>query len=417
MNKPHNLPVETRHKRVLTWRATWQVMCLVAMTLYLTPPVLNAQTPAPSPAIPYGQAEDIYLTNSGMAIHNNVLYMTWPASPGPVQRFLVAIDISKPATPTLLGKIALNGFPQDVALLDNHALVVNGQDLYTIDITTPAQMKITHTLRIAENPMQGPQAIVLRQQNKQHIAYLACRRGGVAAINLTKPDNPALIGKLPLPGFLRNLAIFKNQIIVAADTFGMHVINLPKTPENFAQATLEKQNQDLPFQGTFSSVTVDEKEIFFAAGRVALASYLPSANSSESELSWPRYNPPERGDKALYYGTYAHHLAIVNSKHNAKQAKPMTPVSPSRIALIADGEAGLSVVDITGEEQSDFIPQPLTAGGASNQALLAINIIIHNNHAFVIDQNHGLRVFDLTTPAHPKLIGQGVQLPVENTNN
>lgn len=392
-------------------------IAVVAMLCFVTPSPGAQLTNAQNPPVPYGQAQDGYLTNSGIAIQNNILYMTWPASPGPVQRSLAAIDISIPAKPILLNNLLLPGFPQSVAILENHAYVVTGQDIIAIDITNPKQMKITHTLRIADNPMQGPQAITIDE--KQHAAYLACRGGGIAAINLKQQDKPTLIGKLSLPGFARDVTMSNQKLIVAADTLGVHVINLPKSATDFLQAKVQDKYQGelpqdslhLPYEGTFSSVTVDKGDIFLTAGRIALASYQPDANVKKGEYPWPRsYNAPDRGEKAVYYGCYAHHMAIININKPPADA-------PSRIALIADGEAGLSVINISGDKQADYIPQPITNTEASSDTLLAINLIIHNNHAFVIDQNFGLRIYDLTNPVSPKRLDQSLKLPITPSKN
>lgn len=389
------LPPITRYTRL-----THTFMLIVMVMASLMTPMLSAQTPDAQPTVtPYGQGKDVYLTTSGMAIQNHVLYMTWPASSGQIQRYLVAINITNPDKPQLLGKVAINGFPQGVALLNHRAMVVNGKDLLTIDITSPAQMKITHTLPIADHPMQGPQAIVI---DHQHTAYLACRRGGVTAVKLTNPDKPTLTSKLPLAGFVRDIALANQQLFVAADTLGFYIIKLPDKPIALSKILPVHVSDDDTWPGSFGSVLVDQQEVFLAGGRLVLGSYLLTASHDDDFRPWPRESA-NRGEKAAYYGTYAHHLAVLNLPDAAAGA-------PTRIALVADGEAGLSVINLSKQEQSDFIPQLPAKAGASANSMLAINLIVQNHFVYVIDQNYGLRVFDLTQPTQPRLTGNGVAL-------
>jgi hypothetical protein len=377
------IPFRTSFTRIL--------LALVAVSCFLAAPAFCHAKPLPV----YGRGVDVYTTASGMAVADHVLYLTWPLGSSAARRMVVSVDITHPDKPVLLDTLEFDGCPQGLAIAGSHLLMVNGLDIWVIDASDPADLKVVGGLRMTDSPIDGPCAIQVRD----HTAFVACRRAGVAAVDISNIHQPRVIARLPLPGVARDVTLAGNNLLdVASDTYGVHVvkINLADKPSSDVKP-LELLTRLKATKGSPGRIVLDGPIAYVAAGSILLG------NISLADPQKPQWMAvtSDRGMHSPFYGSYAHDLAIVHESGKDSEARTF--------ALIADGEAGLMVVDVTDPQSLTYLPSP-ARHNLSSQTLLAVGVKVIGHHAYVLDQNHGLRVYDITSPADPEPAGKGLDL-------
>ncbi len=335
----------------------------------------------------YGKGFDLYTTSSAAVLSGNTLFVTWPARDGNRLRHLISIDVSDPSAPRLLDRLETDGFPMDVALRASRAYVVNGRDLLTVDISDPSAMQRRHSLRISDDPMRGPQGIVVDGK----VAWLACRRGGIQAIDVTDPDSPKALGGADAPAFLRGLAIRNDRLYAAADTRGVFVFDVS---DPAAPALLHRMPAP---EGCIGRIQRHGENAFLAGGNTLVAG-LSLANPDRPE--WMGATQ-DRGLMSPFYGSYAHNLAIQTRICSETQAD-------LSLAVVADGESGLVLADVSRPEAPRFLGAVLSQGLGG--AYVATGLALKDNTVFLIDQFYGLRVIDISDHTNPIPVGEGLDL-------
>jgi len=102
--------------------------------------------------------------------------------------------------------------------------------------------------------------------------------------------------------------------------------------------------------------------------------------------------------ECIDYGSYLHWVSGVNTPDYAYGVA----ISGSH-AYVADGVAGLQVIDITDPASPQLV-------GGVDTPYDAAGVAISGSHAYVADVEAGLQVIDITDPASPQLVG-GVDTP------
>ena len=353
-------------------------LCCLCLTAAAEPP----KAPA------YGKGWDVYATSSGIALDGDVLYMTWPSKAGAVERALAAIDVTKPESPKLLSRLPLAGFPQDVAVAKPYVYVVNGRELLVIDASKPADLKLVKSLGISDDPLRGPQGIDV----KGNVAYLACRRNGVAAVDIRAPLSPKVIATADTPGFARDVTAAGDYLYVADDTRGMQVFDIRSPDALRPAASLAAPN------GCIGRIRVLDGIAYLAGGNTLTACV------SLEKVPSPRWlgSAADRHLLSPFFGSFCHDLAVGSAKCPKTGAQKL-------YAYAADGESGLVVVDVTDPAEPVFaggLMEGVTIGGAT----IATSICIRGTYAYLNDESYGLRIVDLSSSADLRLVGEGLKL-------
>ena len=194
-------------------------LSLVTAVAVLAATAASAATP------PYGQAADVVNSGSGLALlgESHLLATTGSsATPrkGEKERTLIAFSIEKPNRPVEVGRLALDGapFPQGVAVAGDRAFVVDGLNLWCVDVTDPAKMAVVAKAAISDAGETGPRAIALSPDGKT--AFLACGRAGVRAYDLASPAQPRLLWECKT-SFSRDVALFADGVASAEELSGV----------------------------------------------------------------------------------------------------------------------------------------------------------------------------------------------------
>lgn len=335
----------------------------------------------------YGRGFDVYTTSSTAVLAGDTLFATWPPAAKKEKRFLVSIDVSDPAAPKLLDRLELDGFPQDLALHGTTLYGVNGRDFLTVDVSDPAALRLQNTLRISDDPMHGPQGVAV----DGNIAWLACRRGGIRAVNLAAPGGPKILAAVDAPAFLRGVAIRDRRLYAAGDTRGVFVFDIsnPEKPEL-------RQRVPAP-AGCIGRIRLHGDVAYLAGGNV-LAAVLSLADPDRPE--WMGATE-ERGLMSPFFGCNSHDLAVMPREASETGA-------PFPVAAVADGEGGLILVDLSRPAQPRFLSAVLSRGlGGAYQAT---GLALKGSTVFLIDQSYGLRIVDISNPSSPRPIGEGLKL-------
>lgn len=338
-------------------------------------------TPSGNAVPEYGRGHDVHATAGAVAYQNNTLFMTWPTGGERQERFLVSVDIENPAEPRLLDKIPLRGFPQDLVIVNKRAYIVNGLELLTVDTSNPAELRLLNSLEIADDPLQGPQGIA----RSGDILWIASRRGGIRAVDVSRPDAPRIVSSLDLPVMATSVAVAQ-KLFIAADTRGLLTLDV----SNPAQPNVEHQLA-IP-KGSLGRMLVVDNHLFAAAGSVLVACLAVN----QPGATWLGYTE-ERFIQSSFFGSYALDIKAI----------PPDPESldPDRhLVAVADGESGLIIADITRPER------PYYVGSLRDPLRYATALAIKDKNIYVADDYYGLIVVDISRPAAPAIFGKGLKL-------
>lgn len=340
---------------------------------------------------PYGRGSDVHTTSGALAIEGDLLAAVWPAGPARPARWLALADVTDAARPGLLGRIELEGFPQDVVLHGEHALVVNGLDLLVIDISNPRAPALAAKLAVAQDPMEGPQGIDVAGTT----VYLACRRGGVKAVDIRDPRQPRLAAALALPGFVRDVAAAGDCLYAACDTRGVQVVGL------HADGTLRDLGRVPAPDGVIGRVRIGGGIAYLAAGNLAVA----CLSIEKPEHPFWLGATGDRHIHSAFFGTYCHDLAW-------RREPGKDGMEERLLAFTADGETGMLVYDVTRPGAPRYLAA-LNDDPRAGKIGTVTAIVLKGSQAILLDDRFGLLVADVSDPARPRLVGPGLALAPE----
>jgi len=139
---------------------------------------------------------------------------------------LTILDISNPASPTVVGKTApMPGIVQDIYLSGNYAYVAAGSSgLRVIDVSAPTS---PNEVGFFETPGDALGVAVV-----DNYAYVADYDGGLRVIDVSAPTSPTEVGFFETPADAYGVAVVDNYAYVAASHGGLRVIDVsaPTSP-------------------------------------------------------------------------------------------------------------------------------------------------------------------------------------------
>jgi hypothetical protein len=237
-------------------------------------------------------------------------------------------------------------------------------------------------------------------------AYVADGEDGVRVLDVSTPGAPSEVSVLQAPGAVSRISVSGSVALAVTDGSGVWVADLsdPFTPWWFGQ---------VPTEGPAVAAAMADGTAYVSEGPGAVRS--DYGRFRIVDLSEPR-SPADRAsfeyrstpsdlaavDGVVYAATgdTGLFLGVVGAVGLSRTAFLDTPGFASGVAvhgdlvLVADGTAGMRVVDV-----SD-VSGPVEVGALDTPGE-ARRIATRGEVAFVADGEAGLRIVDLSTPQHP----------------
>lgn len=332
-----------------------------------------------------------------VALQGNLAYLGL----GPTLHIL---DVKKPESPELKGKILLPGLVKGIAVSGRYAYVADGKGgLRIIDVVIPSaprEVGYVETEDFAikiKDPVDEHEILILpgieeavgvyvSVQDDRTYAYVAAGKGGVRVIDVSTPSAPQKFASyLPAEELAEVKGVYisvqgdKTYAYVAAGKEGLWVLRLdlsdPKKPKLTRSAKLA-------IEGEAMGVYVSGDSIYVAAGEGGLTVARAEKDGSgaiSSLQEMGRYQADGRASGVVVSGLYAY---------------------------VAYGKRGLRVINV---ESPSFLWEVGTyrsIAEAQNEAMLtfAHGIAVAGSYAYLANGRLGLEVVALLNPAAPKKV-------------
>jgi hypothetical protein len=329
---------------------------------------------------------------SAAAVHGNYAYI------GEGSSFVVA-DVSNPASPLPIGRVAMPGMVNDIALSGSYAFVANDDaGLQVVDLSTPSTPKLVgyyDTSGVASGvavsgtnvfvadgdggllvfDISTPKSPVLLSAktvggSAQNVAVnggfaYVVFPGTLVVVGVTNPSNPIVRGQVTLPdSYSRSVAVIGARAFVATFLHGLRIIDVsnPDVPSDVGRAP----SVDYPLS-------------------VAVSGNLVVAGCAYSEVAVSSFSGGVMTYQGTAYGAPAsYNLAVAGNR-----------------AYIPGG-SGLSVIDVSNPLSPSLAGSLSSVSGSYGSVALSGNYL----YACVDGVVSGVRIFDVANPALPTRVGQ-----------
>lgn len=307
---------------------------------------------------------------------------------------LVILNISNPASPTLLGSVDTPGTARSVAVDGNYAFVADQSGgLQVVNITNPASPTLIGSVA---TPDDAYDVVV----DGKH-AFIADNTAGLQVIDITNPASPSLVGSYTTAGQALGVAVDGDQAFVVDGT-GLLVIDITNlaSPSLLGSVATPDPAYDVAVDGNRAFVAdytngLQMVDITDPANPTLAGGYVTPGFA---------YGVGVDGDLAF----------IISYNGGLSLIRISDPVSPILVgsyepfyaygvavagnhAFIADGAIGLEVVDISDTASPTLAGTYSTPGDAAG-------VTVAGDLAFVADGGY-LDVVDISDPANPTLFG------------
>ena len=168
----------------------------------------------------------------------------------PLWDSLAIIDISNPASPTLVDQIHLPGYGIGIDINGNYAYVANALDscLQVLDISN------------AENPSLLASSNLPDMAYDVYVngnyAYVADYLSGLQIVDISNPSHPQSVGYYDTPGNAYSVYTLDNYAYVADNRSGLQIINIsnPASPILSGNYDTQGRAMDLQIMGDYACV-------------------------------------------------------------------------------------------------------------------------------------------------------------------
>lgn len=264
---------------------------------------------------------------------------------------LLAMDLSNPAIPNLLGMVEIGDPIWGVEVAGSLAIVTDAWDsVYVVDVTDPAAMAVLGSFTTPGN-LEQPNGVAVVGS----YAFVATRSVGLYVLDLSDPTSPALAATYSIPGadFVFDVDVDVDvdgdYAYVAASAQGLRVVDVsnPLSPSEVGSHPTATEARDVVVEGSTAYV---------ADGSTPTA-------------------PTE-----ILKAAYAHYTKGVT-------------VSGDR-ALIANGDRGLAVIRLSG-------PNAPRRVGTLDHAGDAVDVVLNGDYAYIAARGTDIVVAEFISPATP----------------
>ena len=329
----------------------------------------------------------------------------------PTSFSLRSIDVSNPSEPSLVGTVALDDYNANrssVAVYENFAFLAAG-DVSVVDVASPVS-----PTPVGSSPTVGFAGDLAVSGN------LACVAdgpdGGLQIVDVSNPMAPELVGGIDTPGDAHAVAVVDHVAFLADGGAGLHVIDFsnPSMPE--IMASVGSGARDVAVAGERAYVIVSDTQLDVVdvsnpRNPNVVSSVLRGNTLANHFLDW--HNVAASGDY-VYIGSHVD-LTVVDVSN------PVAPVVTATIGW-RDGAADFTVQGsylYALDTHHHFLitdvsdPHNPRTVGSLNLVVLARDISVRGSYAYITAiEGRGLRVYDVSDPTSPRTTW-GALLPNE----
>ncbi len=249
------------------------------------------------------------------------------------------LDVTDPAKPRFVKSIDTPGYSRQVTVVADRAFVSDGPSgMLTLDISQLSDTSVSDTtVSIGDDSY----ATVFANE----LVYLADGSTGVKIVGFPQPLSPTLISQTPIPGLAQDLALYGDTLFVAAGQGGVWAVS----------------TSNVNFPNLLGNFKASQGE---ALGIAVLA-------VNENPSPQPEFDPDQATPGNQIFKLYA---------------------------LVAYGNAGLQIVDVTN-------PLSLQLVGSYKMDGSIEDVWVGEGYAYLANSNGFIHVVDISNPAQPKLFG------------
>lgn len=272
---------------------------------------------------------------------------------------LQVVDVTTPAVPALKGYYNTGDWANGVAVSNNLAYVANNNSgLAVLDISTPTQPKLSGTVSVG-----GEAYGVAVQQITNHLFAFVGTGSGLSVVDVGNPSNPALLGSVSPGGYNASVAINGTRAYLAYGNYLQAFdISNPANPQSLGSAA---------FDDTPTAVTIFNNQIY-AVGYSGLNIY-NLVGSSLQRAGYLTGGQHDNGDHMTISGGYL---------------------------FCAGGTWGFHIYNVNN-------PSSPVASGVFNSTIGYYNALaLNGSTVFASTGNNGLKTFDFSNPANPNYLSQ-----------
>jgi hypothetical protein len=331
------------------------------------------------------------------------------------------LDISDPELPTLIGECTTGHRYADVILSGQYAYAAGPEGYFdVIDISIPTSPQLVQTLDTGFNLRR----LSLKDEN---LFAVAAMEDGLLFVELVSPGSVQMRGRYPLTD---------SWVIMDAEWIGIHVVTASRSdyyfqiwdfkvfsPTNFIrESTWGTPNPGNPQY--FGEIATAGGSVYYAITTGYIYYFAHSTPNEVGIVGKLRGSSLNRMDvhegnlyalrkqywvgDTLVYNGWSHLRSVASTSPGEPIASINTPGesyavvqdpnAKDTLLYVADGSAGLQIVDVT----DPLAPQII---GAVDTPGSAVDIVVDGGLAYVADSGAGLQVIDVSMPTAPSIIG------------
>jgi hypothetical protein len=314
---------------------------------------------------------------------------------------LKIIDVSNPASPTLLGTFDTPGYAYGIAITGTTAYVGDwGGGLRIIDVSNPASPASLGSYN------NSGTATVWGVAVSGSVVWLVDSSTGARAIDVSNPASPTPLGYFDTPGNPRGVTVSGNAVYVADGSGGLQILNA----SNPSSAT-PVGSYDTP--GSAYDVVLSGTRAYVADNSSNTLQILDVSNPASPALLGTFSTAPGIAVGVAVSGTLAY---LGENDAGIQIVDVSNPASPNllgsyntpgfaygievrgSVAYVADGTSGLQMFNVA----NPTFPTPI---GSYDTPGFAIAVAVSGTVAYVADRSSGLQIINVSNPASPTLLG------------
>jgi S-layer protein (TIGR01567 family) len=277
----------------------------------------------------------------------------------------VVLDISNPASPSVLGKLITSGFVNDISVFGNYAYIVNNNgQLVIVDISNPADPTLVGHYDTPVYPEIGriPALGVIVSNN---YAYIANDLNGLVIVNISNPATPTFTGQFDAYD-AEDVTVSDDYAYIAAKYDGLVIVDI----SNPANPTFTELYDTM---GSVRSLTLSGSNVYLSNQPIV-------PNNLNGLLIINISNPTTPILVGKYYDTKCRDVKV--SGNHAYMTN----------------NTGLVIVNVSNTTE------PIFEGFHNIAYGFVYNVAVSGNHAYITNVI-GLVIVNVSNPSQPALVG------------